>query len=56
MQHMLHGIINEKGHCIDVRDDTSGKMNIFQMFSFNLLEVLVFGAYILEMIFIADFI
>ena len=26
---MLHGIINEKGHCLDVRDDNSGKINNF---------------------------
>ena len=30
---MLHDIINEQGHWLDVRDDISGKMNIFRMFS-----------------------
>ena len=30
---MLHDIINEQGHRLDVRDDISGKMNIFLMFS-----------------------
>ena len=35
---MLHGIINEKEHCLDVRDDTSGKMNIFKMFFFKSLK------------------
>ena len=29
---MLHDIINEQGHWLDVRDDISGKMNIFRMF------------------------
>ena len=30
---MLHAIINEQGHWLDVRNDISGKMNIFRMFS-----------------------
>ena len=30
---MLHDIIYEQGHWFDVRDHTSGKMNIFGMFS-----------------------
>ena len=30
---MLYAIINEQGHCLDVRNDISGKMNIFRMFS-----------------------
>ena len=30
---MLHDIINKQGHWLDVRDDISGKMNIFRMFS-----------------------
>ena len=25
---MLHDIINEQGHCLDVRDDISGKIEI----------------------------
>ena len=28
---MLHDIINEQGHWLDVRNDISGKMNIFRM-------------------------
>ena len=31
---MLHGIINEQGHLLDVRDDISEKMNIFRMFPY----------------------
>ena len=34
---MLHGIINEHGHYLDVRDDISVKMNIFCMFSYKFL-------------------
>ena len=30
---MLHDIINEQGHLLDVRDDLLGKNNIFRMFS-----------------------
>ena len=30
---MLHDIINKQEHLLDVRDDISGKMNIFCMFS-----------------------
>ena len=30
---MLHDIINEQGHLLDVRDDILGKMKIFRMFS-----------------------
>ena len=41
---MLHGIINEQGNCLDVRDDISGKMNIFHIFSY---EFLASGALIL---------
>ena len=33
---MLHGIINEQGNCLDVRDDISEKMNIFRVFPMNL--------------------
>ena len=32
---MLHGIINEQGHSLAVRDDISGKMNIFRIFSYK---------------------
>ena len=40
---MLHDIINEQGHWLDVRNDVSGKkMNIFRMFS--LLKSLASGA------------
>ena len=34
---MLHGIINGQEHQLDVRDDISGKMNIFHMFSYKYL-------------------
>ena len=35
---MLHGIINEQGHLLDVRDDISvNKMNIFCLFSYTFL-------------------
>ena len=30
---MLHCILNEQGHCLDVRDDISEKMIIFCIFS-----------------------
>ena len=30
---MLHGILNEQVHWLDVRDDISGKMNILGTFS-----------------------
>ena len=49
---MLHGIINEQGHCLDIRGDISEKINIFHMISY---KSLVFGAYILEIIFNADY-
>ena len=29
---MLHAIINEQGHCLDVRDDISGKKEYIRMF------------------------
>ena len=32
---MLHGIIDEQGHYLDVRDDISVQMNIFCMFSYK---------------------
>ena len=42
---MLHGILNEQGHCLDVRDDISGKYEYyFRMFSFMSLAT---GALIL---------
>ena len=34
---MLHNIINEQGHCRDVRNDISEKMIIFRMFSYKSL-------------------
>ena len=34
---MLHNIINEQGHCIDVRGGILGKMNICHMFSYKSL-------------------
>ena len=43
---MLHGIINEQRHCLDVRDDISEKKCLFYMFS---SYYLVPGALILEM-------
>ena len=30
---MSHGIINEQGHVLDVRDDISEEINVFHMFS-----------------------
>ena len=42
---MLHGMINEQGHCLDVRDDISEKNEYFYMFSSKLL---VTGAFIIE--------
>ena len=30
---MLHDIINEQGHSLNVRNDISGKINIIRMFS-----------------------
>ena len=47
---MLHDTINEQGHCFDVRDDFSEKMNIFYVFP---SKSLVSGALILEIILIA---
>ena len=32
---MLHGITNEQGNCMDVRDDTSEKILFFHMFSYK---------------------
>ena len=49
MQHMLHGIINEQGNCLDVRDDISEK-NYFHIFS---NKSLASGALILGIIAIA---
>ena len=49
---MLHGMIDEQGHCFDVRNDISEKLNIFYMFS---CKSLVSVAFILEIIFIADY-
>ena len=40
---MLHGIINEKGNCLGVKDDISERMIIFHMFSD---KSLVYCAYI----------
>ena len=37
MQHMLHGIINEHGNCLDVRDVFQKKNTIFHMFSCKFL-------------------
>ena len=34
---MLHGIINEQGHWLDVRDAISEKKNIFRMFCYKSL-------------------
>ena len=33
---MLHGIINEQGNCLDVRDDISEKINILTCFTINI--------------------
>ena len=35
MEHKLHGMINEQGHCFDERDDISGKQ-FFKSFQVNL--------------------
>ena len=32
---MLHGIINEQGNCLDVRDDISEKNTVFKCFPIN---------------------
>ena len=40
---MLHGIINEQGHKLNVRFNISGKINIFCMLSYKSLAS---GAYI----------
>ena len=29
---MLHGILNEQGHCLDVRGDISGKYDFLHVF------------------------
>ena len=47
---MLHGIINEQGNCLDVRDDISEKKNIFHMFPI----IFSLSAIILGIIDIAD--
>ena len=46
---MLHGIINQQGNCLDVRDDISGKKCYFDIYS---NKSLASGA--LEFIAIAD--
>ena len=33
---MLHGVINEQGNCLDVRDEFSEKMKMFTRFPINL--------------------
>ena len=48
---MLHGIINEQGNCLDVRDGISEINTIFHMFS---CKSLASGALILGVIGIAD--
>ena len=48
---MLHGIINEQGNYLDVRDGISEKNTIFHMFSYKSLAS---GALILGVIVIAD--
>ena len=48
---MLHGIINEQGNCLNVRDYISEKKNIFHMFS---NKYVVSGALILDIIVRAD--
>ena len=47
---MLHGILNELGNCLDVRDDTLEKTN-FHMFSDKFLAS---GAFIVGIIVKAD--
>ena len=48
---MLHVIINERGNCLDLRDDISGKVNICLTFSFKFIASC---ALILRIIVIAD--
>ena len=48
---MLHGIINEQGNCLDVRDDISYKNEHFRMFS---SKSLASGALIFGIVVIAD--
>ena len=49
---MSHDIMNEQECGLDVRDDISGKMDIFHMFYD---KSLVLGAKIVEIIFITDY-
>ena len=49
---MSHDIMNEQEYGLDVRDDISGKMDIFHMFYD---KSLVLGAKIVEIIFITDY-
>ena len=49
---MSHGIKNEQERGLDVRDDISGKMDIFYMFYD---KSLVLGAQIAEIILITDY-
>ena len=48
---MLHGIIQEQGNCLDVRDDTSERNDYFSHVSYKSLAS---GALILEIIVIDD--
>ena len=49
---MLHGVINEQGNCLEVRDDISGEKTIFHMFSYKSPAS---GTFILGIIVIADY-
>ena len=44
---MLHGIINEQGNCLDVKDVTSEKKTIFDIFHMFSHKSLASGALIL---------
>ena len=50
---MLHGIINEQGNCLDVRDDISEKNIIFDIFHMFPYKSLASGATIIGIIVIA---
>ena len=50
---MLHGIINERGNCLDVRDDISEKNTIFDIFHMFSYKSLASDALILGIIVIA---
>ena len=52
---MIHGRINEQGHCLDVSDDISGGGGGGEYINMISSKSLVSGVFILEIIFIADY-